>query len=476
MSVITIKRTGGERAPLEAGTVEAFEAALGGDLLRPGEAAYDTARSLWNGMIDRHPALIVRAAGAADVMRTVDLARDHGLLMAVRGGGHNVAGSACCDDGIMLDLSGMKGIRVDPCEATVRVEPGAVWGEVDRETQSFGLAVPNGIITTTGVAGLTLGGGFGWLSRCYGLTCDHLLEADVVTADGRLRRASADSEPELFWGLRGGGGNLGVVTSFKFRARPVGPEVAAGIVVHPMDRAEELLGFFRDFTAGAPEVVTALFVVTPAPPAPFLPAEWHGRKVAAMAACHAGPAEEGMAALAPLKGFGEPLGDGIAPKPFMAHQRMLDAGQPHGRRYYWKSHYLDDLDPAGCRALVKHAGRSSGHAKTLLMHLGGAIAGAPAGDTAAGHRQAGYVLNLAAGWDDPAEDDAQRAWARDAWEAMAPFASGGVYMNFLSEDEQGETRVRDAYAADQHGRLAALKAAYDPGNLFRVNPNVPPAE
>ncbi len=473
MSPIPITTLDGDRRNLEPGVVEALAASLDGALLLPGDAYYDETRALWNGMVDRRPALIVCAAGAADVVKTVDFAREHGLLLAVRGGGHNVAGSAVCEGGLMLDLSAMKGIRVDPDAATVRVEPGALWGEVDRETQPFGLAVPSGIISTTGVAGLTLGGGFGWLSRRYGFTCDSLLEADVVTADGRLLKASAEEHPELFWGLRGGGGNFGVVTAFTFRAHAVGPTVAAGIVLYPLEQASAVLDFFRDFTADADEALGSLLVFTPAPPAPFLPPEHHGRPAVAVAACHAGSVEAGMEALAPLRRFGEPLGSAVGPKPFIAHQTLLDAGQPHGRRYYWKSHYLSELNPGACETLVGCAGRSAGQSKILLMHLGGAIA--RAGATAAGHRDAAYVLNIAAAWDDPGEDEAQMRWAREGWEAMAPHATGGVYMNFLSADEQDEARVRQAWDREQHRRLAALKARYDPGNLFRVNPNVRPA-
>ena len=456
MAELRIRTLDGTDTAIPAPALEGLAARLRGAVLRPGDAGYDEARAVWNATIDRRPALVVRCAGAADVIDAVNFARDHGLLLSVRGGGHNIAGTAVCDGGLMIDLSPLKGIHVDPAAQTVRVQPGAAWGDVDRETQVFGLAVPSGIVSTTGVAGLTLGGGFGWLTRKHGFTCDSLLSVDIVTADGALRSASAGENPDLFWGVRGGGGNFGVVTSFEFRAHPVGPRVVAGMVLHPMERAPEVLGFFRELTAGAPE-------------------ELHGAPVAAIAVCHAGPIEDGERAVGPLKAFGPPLVDLIGPKPFAAHQTMLDAAQPPGRHYYWKSEYLPDLGPEAATVLIDHAGRiTSPQSAVMVMHLGGAAARVPRDATAAANRDAEYVLNVAGSWLDARESDRHIGWVQGLWRAMRPLSTGGTYVNFLTGDAEPD-RVRAAYGPATYDRLAALKARYDPTNLFRLNQNIRPA-
>ncbi len=444
-----------------------------GPLLRPDDAGYDEARAIWNGMIDKHPALIARCMGTADVAAAVTFAREHDLPLSVRGGGHNIAGTAVCDDGLMIDLSQMNGIHVDPQARTVRAQGGALWGDVDHETQLFGLAVPSGFVSSTGIAGLTLGGGFGWLARKHGLTCDNLRSVEIVTADGQVRTASAEQNADLFWGVCGGGGNFGVVTSFEYQLQSLGPTVMAGLIVYPFDQAREVLQFFQQFTASAPEELGTLAVLRNAPPAPFLPEEVHGKPIAAIFVCYAGTVEEGQRVVQPLKEFGTPIVDKIMPKPYTAQQQILDATAPHGRRYYWKSEYLPGISDAAIDTCIAHApDASKPYSAALLFQLGGAISRIDANANAAAHRDAAYVLNIQAAWEAPQETDRYTTWAREFWEAMQPFSTGGVYVNFLSDDEGGD-RVRAAYG-DRYARLVALKNQYDPTNLFRSNQNIKP--
>ena len=454
--------------------VASFTAGIRGAALRPGDSGYDEARKIWNGMIDRRPALIVRCTGTADVIACVKLAREEGLPLAIRGGGHNVAGSAVCDDGLVVDLSAMKGIDVDPEARTVRAQPGLLWGEFDRETQAFGLATTGGIVTHTGIAGLTLGGGIGWLMRRHGLTCDNLAVANVVTADGRFLRVSERENADLLWGLRGGGGNFGIVTAFEYRLHPVGPRVLAGVILHSAERAPAVLRFYRDFVAAAPEDLTTIVNLRKAPPAPFLPSHLHGRAVVIIALCYAGPLEHGEQILAPLRRFGEPLIDLIQVTPYTAHQGMFDASVPHGLRYCWKSDYLGPLSDAIIDTMVAHAWQApSPTSYTILFHLGGAIRRVDGAATAFEDRSAEHALNINAVWADPQATERQITWARSFWEAMHPLSTGGVYVNFLGEE--GADRVRAAYGPDKYLRLAALKRTYDPTNLFRLNQNIPPA-
>ncbi len=448
-------------------------AGIRGAVFRPGDDGYDEARAVWNGMIDRHPGLIVRCAGTADVIACVNLAREKELPIAIRGGGHNVAGSAVCDNGVVVDLTAMKGIEVDPGGQTVRAQPGLLWGEFDRETQAFGLATTGGIVTHTGIAGLTLGGGIGWLMRRHGLTCDNLVAADVVLADGRFLHVSERENADLLWGLRGGGGNFGIVTAFQYRLHPVGPQVLAGVILHPAERAPEVLRSYRDYIATAPDDLTTIVNLRQAPPAPFLPPHLHGRAVVVIAVCYAGPVEDGERILAPLRRFGEPLIDLIEPKPYAAHQGMFDASVPHGLRYYWKSHYFGPLSDAALDTLIRHAWQApSPTSYTILFHLGGAIRRVDGTATAFEDRSAEHALNINAVWTDPQATETHVAWARNFWEAMHPHSTGGVYVNFLGED--GEARVRAAYGPDKYLRLAALKRKYDPTNLFRLNQNISP--
>lgn len=465
--------TGGETV-LEEAAVEEFKSSLRGELLRPGDEGYDEARAIWNGMIDKRPALIARCTGVADVIDAVNFARTNNLLVSVRGGGHNVAGKAVSDGGLMIDLSLMKGIHVDPKARTARAQPGVTWGDLDRDTQAFGLAAPGGIVSTTGIAGLTLGGGIGWLSRKHGLTSDNLLSVDIVTADGRFLTASEDENADLFWAVRGGGGNFGIVTSFEYRLHPVGPIVVAGLILHPMEKAREFLRFYREYAATAPDELTAIPLLRLAPAAPFLPEDVHGAPVVGVAVLYAGPIEDGQRVVQPLKEFGSPLVDLIGPKPYMAHQTMFDAAAPHGNQYYLKSEYLRSLSDDAIDVIATYgASILSPLSLAAFFHLGGAVSRVAEDDTAFSHRDAAFALNIQASWLDPEESDQHIRWTRDFWTAMQPFSTGGVYVNFLSEDE-GEDRVRAAYGAANYERLVALKNKYDPTNLFRLNQNIKP--
>jgi FAD/FMN-containing dehydrogenase len=468
-----IAKVTNETRRLEEGPVAAFQAQFHGEVIQPGDEAYESARRVWNAAIDRHPALVARATGVADVRAAVRFARDRGLPLAVRGGGHNVAGTAVCDGGVVLDCSPMKGRWVDPATRTARAQAGLLWGELDLETQVFGLATTGGIISHTGIAGLTLGGGLGWLMRKHGLAADNLLSADVVTAEGECLRASEREHADLFWGLRGGGGNFGVVTSFEYRLHPVGPIVLAGMILHPAARASEVLAFYRDYVASAPDELTTIAVLRMAPPAPFIPPEVHGQPVVVIGACYAGPVEEGERAVAPLRRFGEPLVDFIRPTPYVSHQALLDPTAPHGLNYYWKSEYLPPLSDALIDTLVEHAWRGvTPESYTIIFHLGGAVGRADPEGSAFEDRRAAHAVVIDSVWSEPARASACIAWTRDFWEAVRPYATGRIYVNFLGEEGPG--RVRAAYGATKYERLQALKRTYDPTNFFRLNQNVAP--
>ena len=440
-----------------------LKSSLRGDLLQPGDEGYDAARAVWNGMIDRRPALIARCRGAADVIASVNFAREQGLLVSIRGGGHNVAGNAVCDDGLMIDLSPMKGARVDPAARTARAEPGLLWRELDHETQAFGLATVGGTISTTGIAGLTLGGGNGWLSGKHGLACDNLLSVDVVTADGVLRRASASEHEDLFWGIRGAGANLGIVTSFEYQLHPVGPLVLAGMVVHPFDRARDALRFYRDFAAGQPDELTTYAAILTMP---------DGAMVVALVACYAGEPEEGERALAPLKRYGPPIADMIGPMPYTAFQSMLDGAFPVGRQNYWKSGYLPAIGDEAIDTIVAYAQAvPSPHTVVLLEDYHGAVGRVDGTAMAFSHREAAHGLLILANWSDRGESERNIDWTRDFFAAMRPHLSG-VYVNNLGDE--GSERVRSAYGAN-YERLVALKTKYDPTNFFRMNQNIVPA-
>ena len=449
---------------LDAEKVENLRKGLRGELLRPGDASYESARKIHNGMIDRRPKIIIRCAGVADVLRAVRFAREHELLIAVRGGGHGVPGFAVCDRGMMIDLSPMKSVRVDSSRRTALAEGGVTWGEFDHETQAFGLATTGGVARPTGVAGLTLGGGQGFLMRKHGLACDNLLSVDVVTADGRRLRASATENADLFWGVRGGGGNFGIVTSFEYQLHSVGP-ILGGLVIYPMSQASALLKIYRDFTASAPDDLGPLAVLATLP---------DGTPAAATLLCYSGVAAEGERLLAPLRAFGPPIADQVALMPYTALQSIVENFNPPGLRNYWKALYMKDLTDDAIKVLVgQYATVPSPNTHVVLYTMGGAVARIGADETAVGYRDALHTLLIVGMWTDSAEDEVNIHWIRSFWETMKPFASGGFYVNY--ETETGVESVRAAYGPSKYERLAALKAKYDPTNLFRLNQNILPA-
>ena len=463
-------------AILEAPTidVERLRADVRGSVILPADPGYDAARAIWNGAIDRRPACLARCTGVADVVAAVDFARKRDLLVAVRSGGHGVAGHAVCDGGLVIDLSPMKGIRVDPVTRTARAEAGVLWGELDRETQLHGLATVGGIVTHTGIAGLTLGGGIGWLMRKHGATVDNLVSVDLVTADGDVLTAGEDENPDLFWGVRGGGGNFGIVTSFEYRLHPLGPIVLAGPIFHPLEDAREVLRFYREFIAAAPDELTTIFNLRLAPPLPFLPEEVHGKPIVMVGACYAGGAEDGIEVVRPLKEFGTPIVDLLEPKPYTALQSMFDPAVPHGWHYYWKSVELPPLTDRAIDTLVEHASaQTSPKSYCIVFQLGGALARVGEDETAFSQRDVGHNVNINAVWseDDPA-GERHVAWAREFFSALQPEAGGHVYLNFLGDE--GPDRVRQAYGERQYERLAELKRTYDPTNFFRLNQNIEP--
>lgn len=444
-----------------------------GEVLLPSDDGYESARKIWNATIDKHPALIVRCTTTSDVVRAVNFARDNSLLLAVRGGGHNIAGNAMCDDGIVIDLSKMKATRVDSGARRVTIEGGATLADLDTATQAHGLATPVGINSTTGVAGLTLGGGFGWLSRKHGMTVDNLESAEVVTAAGEVVRASATEHPDLFWALRGGGGNFGVVTRFEFRLHPVGPDVLSGLIVYPISEAKSVLQQYREFLAKAPEALSVWTVLRQAPPLPFLPERVHGKAIIALALIYAGDPKQGEPLIEPLRKFGIPLGEHVGVQPYVAWQQAFDPLLTPGARNYWKSHNFSTLKDGLFDAVIEYIGKlPSPQCEIFFGAIGGATT-RPAPDSAAyAHRDAKFVMNVHGRWEEPADDKRCIGWARDFFNASAPFASGGVYVNFLTADE-GD-RVRSAYGPN-YDRLAQVKRTYDPTNLFRVNQNIQPA-
>jgi FAD/FMN-containing dehydrogenase len=458
---------------LDNEALQALRQTVRGRVAVAGSEDYEQARTVWNGMIDRHPAVVVRCAGAADVLAAIRFARDNDILLAVRGAGHNIAGNAVCDDGVEIDLSLMKSVRIDPARRVARVEPGVTLGEFDREAQAFGLATPLGINSTTGVAGLTLGGGFGWLSRSLGLTIDNLLSVDVATASGELITASESENADLFWGVRGGGGNFGVVTSFEFKLHPIGPMVLAGLVIHPLEAAKEVLRFKSEFVDKAPDDFVCWFVMRQAPPLPFLPPEWHGKEILALAICWSGDIAEGERIAKPLREFGQPIADIVQPMPYAAWQTVLDPLLTPGARNYWKSHDFAGLSDGLVDVLIDHARRiPDPQTEIACAQLGGAVSRVPRTATAYNHRDGKYVMNVHCRWADPAKDESCIAWARDLWKAAVPFATGSVYVNFMTQEEG--SRVRDAYG-ENYDRLVALKNKYDPKNLFGANQNIKPS-
>ena len=469
MSDLYVETRSSSKTILKADAIQGFAEQLRGELIQPGEARYDEARKVYNAMHDRRPALIVQAVGVADVIATVKFARERDLLLAVRGGGHSVPGFGTCDGGVVLDLGRMKGIRVDPQRRSVRAEGGCTWGDLDHATHAFGLATTGGIVSTTGIAGLTLGGGMGYLARRGGLSCDNLLSADVVTADGAFVTVSEDQEKDLFWAIRGGGGNFGVVTAFDFRLHPVA-DIFGGPTFFPVNG--DVLRSYRDFIGGAPEELGAVFAFTLAPPLPFLPEPWHGKPVAAVIACWTGAIEDGAEILAPLKDWGQIVGAHLGRIPYPALNGLFDELVPPGLQQYWKANFVRELSEEAIKAHLEHAPRvpciESG---TFLFPIDGVCHRVPPDGTAFAYREAMFSTVIAGAWPDPADNERNIQWVRDYYEALRPYSEAGGYVNFMSADDRD--RVHTNYRQN-YDRLVEIKTKYDPMNLFQINQNIKP--
>jgi FAD/FMN-containing dehydrogenase len=471
MSNLSLVTKDGGTTSIAPAAIERLRAHLQGSLCLSGDPGYDEGRTLWNAMIDRKPGVLVRAARAEDVVAAVNFAREEGLLLSIKGAGHNIAGNAACEGGLMIDLSLMRNVNVDPKARTAVVQPGATLADLDGATQAHGLATPVGINSTTGVAGLALGGGYGWLSRKYGLTADNLISAEVVTANGEKVRASATENEDLFWAIRGGSGNFGVVTSFEFRLHPVGPEVLQGLVVYPFDQAKQVLDAYRKFAPQSPEELTAWVVLRQAPPLPFLPESVHGKEVVVIAFCHIGDAAKAEKDAAPLQTFGTPVGAHVGRGPFADWQKGFDPLLTPGARNYWKSHNFNELPDGLIAVLLDAIKRLPGpECEIFIALLGGAINRVPVSATAYPHRDALYTMNAHGRWREAKDDAGHMGWARDLFKATTPYATGGVYVNFMPADEAD--RVKSGAYGPNFDRLARLKARFDPQNLFRMNQNI----
>ena len=458
---------------LDPSAIAALRTRLRGPVLLPGDPGYDDARSLWNAMIDRRPALVIRCLGVADVVAAVEFVREHGLALTIKGGGHNISGLAVADGAVMLDMSLMRGVRVDPAARLAWAQAGCLLGDVDRETQLHGLAAPLGFVSTTGIAGLTLGGGFGYLTRRFGWTCDSVVAFDVVTADARVVRATETDYPDLFWALRGGGGNFGVVTGFTYRLAPVGPDILGGAIAWRADEAPRILEAFRTLAEETPPELAVAAGLRKAPPVPWLPQEVHGEDIVAFFVCYTGPIGEGERLLAPIKKLGRPVADMVMRRPYVSQQCLLDATQPKGRRYYWKSEFLPGHEGELLDRARWHAERlASPHSLVIFFPLHGAIDQLPPDHSPFGNRDARSVFNIGASWERSEDDAPNIAWARAAWEDLRRFSTGGTYVNFLTEEE-GSERIHAAYGQN-YERLAAVKAQWDPTNLCHHNKNIPP--
>ena len=453
-------------------TAEKLKGQVKGQVVLPDAPGYDDVRKVWNAMIDRRPAVIVQCAAADDVSRAIQFAREHGLEISIRGAGHNIAGNAVCDHGMMIDLSTMTAVRVAAEQRRAYVEPGATLSDFDKAVQAHGLATPVGINSTTGIAGLTLGGGFGWLTRQYGMTIDNLVSADVITADGKKQRVSENENADLFWAIRGGGGNFGVVTQFEFQLHPVGPEILAGLIVFPFDQAKRVLTQYREFVASAPEELNVWVVLRQAPPLPFLPEDVHGKEVIVLPVFYAGDIAEGERLIEPLRRFGEAHGEHIGAQPYVEWEQAFDPLLTAGARNYWKSHNFTELSDGALDSMIEFAGRlPSPQCEIFIGLIAGAPNRVPAAAMAYGHRDAKFVLNVHARWDEAAHDEACIGWARAFFQASAPYASAGAYVNFMTEEE-GD-RVAAAYGSN-YDRLVQIKKRYDPENMFHMNQNIKP--
>jgi FAD/FMN-containing dehydrogenase len=458
---------------LQEDTVRKLKETLRGELILANDPGYDDTRSIWNAMIDRRPALIARCLGTADVVTCVKFAREHEIALTIKGGGHNIAGLAVCDGGLMLDMSRMRGVWTDSAARIAHAQAGCLLGDVDRETQVHGLAAVLGFVSNTGIAGLTLGGGFGYLSRRFGWTSDNVSSMELVTAEGRVVRASERENDDLFWALRGGGGNFGVVTGFDYKLYPIGPEIIAGAIAWPANFASEVLDMCRTIMEKAPPELVCVAALRFAPPAPWLAKEIHGKPIVALFICHTGFIGEGEKLVAPIKAFGSPVGDIVQRRTYVSQQSLLDATQPKGRRYYWKSEYLSTLEPELLRIIMRHAEAiPSPHSAIILFPIGGALNRLPDDHSAVGNRDSAWVLNITASWEKANDDAINIEWARAAWRDARRFSTGGTYVNFLTEEE-GDERIRAAYRSN-YARLSAIKAKWDPENLFCMNKNIRP--
>ena len=460
--------------PASEEDVEALRTKLRGPVLTANDQGYEESATVWNAMIEKRPAAVARCLGVADVIACVQFARERNLLLCMKGGGHNIAGLAVADGALLLDMSLMRGVWVDKERSVAHAQAGCLLADVDRETQVHGLATVLGFVSQTGAAGLTLGGGFGYLTRRWGWTTDNVIAMEVVTADGSLVMASSDENADLFWGLRGGGGNFGVVTGIDYALHRLGPEVLGGPVAWPASEAPKVLELYRTLAEEAPRELTLVALMRPAPPAPWLPGEWHGKPIVALLSCYSGDLDAGEKLVARIKSFGNPIGDALIRRPYAQIQSLLDGTQPKGRRYYWKSEYLSRIDPDLCERAIEHAAKiRSPHSAVILFQLGGALNELPDDHSPVGNRDARYVLNIAGSWEQPADDAANVAWAREAWSDLKRFSTGGTYLNFLTEDD-GPDRTEDALGASMR-RLVQVKTKWDPNNVFRTNRNIKPA-
>lgn len=469
-----MKTREGREIELKQDKLDSLRMQLQGQVLLPGDAGYEVSRTVWNAMIDRKPSIVVRCLGIADVINCVKFARENDLLLCIKGGGHNIAGLATVDGALMLDMSLMRGVWVDSQRKIAHAQAGCLLADVDRETQLHGLATILGFVSLTGIAGLTLGGGFGYLTRRWGWTADNVVSMDVITADARLVQTSSDENADLFWGLRGGGGNFGVVASIDYKLYPIGPEIVGGLVAWPGSDAPKVLELYRALAENAPPELTLVALMRLAPPAPWLPKEWHGKLIVGLLACYTGKPEEGEKIVAPIKSFGNKIGDVLARRPYVQMQSLLDATQPKGRRYYWKSEYLPRIEPELCTKVIERAANiSSPHSAIILFQIGGALNQLDQDYSPVGNRDAHYVLNISGSWERAEEDKVNIEWARETWNDLKSFSTGGTYINFLTEDE-GPERTQNALGSALK-RLAEVKKKWDPDNMFCTNRNIKPA-
>jgi FAD/FMN-containing dehydrogenase len=459
---------------LDKSKISHYTDEFAGQLIQPEHPEYNKVRKVWNGMVDRCPALIARCMNANDIVSAVRLAREHDLAVSIKGGGHSVAGRSVCEGGLMIDLSGMREVKVDPERKIASVEPGAILADMDSATQKYGLATTGGLVSETGVAGLTLGGGLGYLARRFGLTIDNLISADVVTADGKLIRASEEENPDLFWALRGGGGNFGIVTSFEFQLHNVGPDVLAAQIFYPYEDAEHVLHAYRDLMAKAPDELACYALAANVPPADPFPKEYHGQTCIALVACYSGAHEDGLPLLKPLQKLGNPILNVLAPMPYVALQQSFDASMPDGGRYYWKGDYVNEITDEAIDKFIANIDTLPGIFTLVGFEpMGGAISRVEPSATAFAHREPHFALGIWAGWTDPSDDDEIIAWTRRFHDAMEPHTTGGVYANYLDQDDDG--RIKNAYGSNLD-RLKKVKAKYDLDNFFRNNHNISPGK